>query len=213
MIQIHKQKEPASLIRHRAKDKADYANYPEKDELRESLCDEQRGICCYCLGQIQAKVSYMKIDHFQCQEEYPELQLDYNNMLAACMGNEGQPYKMQHCDTHKRSLLLTFNPANPKLTIQSLIHYGSDGTISSTNEDLDLEINKVLNLNVSILKGNRKAALEGFVIQATKKHGGKFKKDMLQRWVNEYRGISHQNYLKPYCQVIVYWLQKRINRA
>ncbi len=30
----------------------------------------------------------MKIEHFQSQHEFPELQLNFNNLLASCKGNE-----------------------------------------------------------------------------------------------------------------------------
>lgn len=52
MRNIRKGSEPASLTRHRCNTNSDYDNYPEKDELRESLVKEQRGICCYCMQRI-----------------------------------------------------------------------------------------------------------------------------------------------------------------
>ncbi len=51
MKKIIKQSEPRSLIKHRSKQRAnqnaDYENYPEKDDLRKSLLEEQGYICCW----------------------------------------------------------------------------------------------------------------------------------------------------------------------
>ena len=76
MKQIKKRNEPNSLTEHRKKKNADYDNYPDKDELRESLYNEQRGICCYCMGVISPAVGKMKIEHYQCQANYPKKQLE-----------------------------------------------------------------------------------------------------------------------------------------
>ena len=78
MKRIVKGREPQSLLEHRLKSFADYDNYSEKDELRESLLTEQGHICCYCMQRISA--DRMKIEHWQSQDEYEELQLDYNNL-------------------------------------------------------------------------------------------------------------------------------------
>jgi hypothetical protein len=53
MRNIHKNPEPTSLTQHRCNTNTDYDNYAEKDDLRESLVNEQRGICCYCMQRIQ----------------------------------------------------------------------------------------------------------------------------------------------------------------
>lgn len=213
MIQIHKQKEPNSLTEHRAKEKADYDNYPKKGEVRKSLRDEQRGICCYCLGPIESEINSIKIEHFQCQAFFPDMQLDYRNMLGACMGNEGQPREKQHCDSFKANDTLVFNPANSTFAIQNIIEYGSDGTIRSTNATFNEQLSDVLNLNVVHLKSNRKAALDGFITLVVKKHKSNFGKDILERWLNNWNGATHRGVLRPYNQVVVYWLQRKINQA
>lgn len=212
MRQIHKQKEPNSLTTHRLQKFADYDNYTDKDDVRKGLYNEQRGICCYCMGYIQPTDSTMKIEHFQCQTGFPALQLDYNNMLGACLGNTGQPEHLQHCDTRKGNKPLKFNPADLSFATQS-IKFSSDGTISSTDDDFNTQLKDVLNLNGVNLKNNRKAALSAFISQAERKHKGRFQKDTLQRWIEDYSGAGHQNRLQPYCQIIVYWLQKRLNKA
>jgi uncharacterized protein (TIGR02646 family) len=211
MKQIRKKSEPSSLTKHRKTANADYDNYPEKDELRTHLYSEQRGICCYCLGKIIPEVKYMKIEHFKCQNNYPLDKLKYANLLGACKGGEGQPLELQHCDTYKGSKELNYYPPSRDYAIENSIFYGNDGTIGSTTNDLNTEINEVLNLNIVYLKNNRKAVLDGFK-DSLQKHKGELRRSTLERWLNDWQGDSHTDNLKPYCMVIVYWLQKRLNR-
>jgi hypothetical protein len=61
MRNIQKTPEPTSLTQHRCNTNTDYDNYAEKNELRESLVNEQRGICCYCMQRIQPDSDKMQI--------------------------------------------------------------------------------------------------------------------------------------------------------
>jgi uncharacterized protein (TIGR02646 family) len=208
MRKIVKGKEPTSLTEHRATLHTNYDNYPGKETLREFLIKEQRGICCYCLSRIPTKLGKMKIEHWHSQANFPIEQLDYSNMLGACMGNEGQPGSDQHCDTYKGEKNLTLNPANPLHSIEDRIHFLSDGKISSPDATIDAELNAVLNLNVAHLKNNRKAVLDSF-----KKFLGKRKLLSQSQWGNllrEWNGESSTGDLRPFCQVIVYWIRKRL---
>jgi uncharacterized protein (TIGR02646 family) len=212
MKQIKKNKELKSLVEHEKQKHADYDNYSEKDELRKALHKEQRGICCYCMGSILPAVTHMKIEHFQSQEDFPELQLKYNNLLGACKGNEGQHLKYAHCDTYKKAKVLHFHPADKNNAIENYIWYSNDGAIGSENNELSKELEEVLNLNTASLKLNRKAALDGFK-DSLIKYKSALKKPTLVRWFDKFVGASHNNDLDPYCMVVAYWLQKRINRA
>jgi uncharacterized protein (TIGR02646 family) len=212
MKQIKKNNPPDSLIEHCKKDHANYDNYPDKDLLRASLHAEQRGICCYCMSYIEPTANLMKIEHFKCQDNYPDEQLKYGNLLGACKGNEGQEDKMTHCDTFKKNMQLSFYPAAKDYAIEDLILYGNDGSVTSNNKQLNREINEVLNLNTIALKNRRKAALDGFK-DGLRCYQGKIKKPTLERWLNDWKGTDHDDRLRPFCMVIVYWLQKRLKRA
>ncbi|WP_160715352.1 TIGR02646 family protein [Chitinophaga solisilvae] len=209
MRQITKIKEPNSLTKHRQQVHADYDNYAEKDEVRNSTCTEQRGICCYCMGSISPDFNHMKIEHFKCQENFPKEQLKYYNLLGACKGNEGRPEKEQHCDTFKGKKVLTFYPCDTKRNIGDMLEYNNDGSISSKNETLNSELESVLNLNVSKLKAARKGVLDGFKETLLKR--GALHKATLVRWLADWEGTSHQGNLKPYCMVVAYWIRKRLN--
>jgi uncharacterized protein (TIGR02646 family) len=103
MRAIQKSDEPPSLTQHRASGNAyyvpDYDNYQRKDDLRDSLVAEQGAICCYCLQRIRPTQDGMKIEHWHCQRHHGDEQLDYGNLLGACLGGQGQPPDRQHCDT------------------------------------------------------------------------------------------------------------------
>lgn len=210
MRTITKGREPNSLTLHRATQRADYDNYPSKDDLRRTLVAEQRGLCCYCLSRIRPTGAEMKIEHWHSREKHPNEQLDYANLLAACMGGEGHPAKHQHCDTRKGDRDFSRNPANPQDCVESLIRFKNDGTIASDTAAFDAELNDVLNLNVAFLKSNRKAVLDAFKDTLAKR--GMLPRHTLQRWLADWRGQSHANNLEPFCQVVVYWLRKRLAR-
>jgi uncharacterized protein (TIGR02646 family) len=210
MRRIIKGREPRSLTQHRQKPHAIYDNYPDKDTLREALVKEQRGLCCYCLAEIQPEIGAMKIEHWHSQARYQSEQLMYRNLLGACRGNEGQSRSEQHCDTHKGEEDFSRNPADPARAIENLIEFEDDGTIISTDAGLDQELNSILNLNIAPLKNNRKAALDGFVMSVRKRAG--FQRATLEKWLADWNGESHSNHLRPYCQVVIYWLRKRLAR-
>ncbi len=202
--------EPASLTQHRCTEHGYFDNYGDTDGLRRALVAEQRCICCYCLCGIRPSGDAMKVEHWHCQDRYPAEQLDYGNLLGACLGNTGSPLKHQHCDTRKGNSDLSRNPANPSHHVETLARYLGDGTIKSDDPGFDREINEVLNLNVSHLKDNRKAVLDAFKVTLQKR--GSLKRITLERLLADWDGQSHANSLRPYCQVVVYWLRKRLAR-
>lgn len=206
MRAITKLPEPNSLTQHRAQEHADYDNYADKERLRGQLVEEQRELCCYCTGRIRAAGNRMKIEHWHSQNGFPNEQLLYGNMLGACLGNEGQPLDRQHCDTRKGNQRMSRNPANREHRIESFIHYGLDGSVSSTDPDLNDEINQVLNLNLPFLKENRKAALDAFKSGLEKR--GHLGDEQLDRLLNVWSG-NQPGALDPFAPVIVFWLRKR----
>lgn len=159
MRAITKGREPRSLIQHRATPHSDYSNYAGTDDLREALVRDQQGLCCYCMNRIEATSEAMKVEHWSCQSDHGENDLAYWNLLAACLGGHGQPKKKQHCDTRKGDDDLKFNPADPTHRIEQRIRFESDGTIASSDDEFNTQLNDVLNLNLPLLKNRRKGVL------------------------------------------------------
>jgi hypothetical protein len=152
----------------------------------------------------------MKIEHWHSQAEFPNERLDYWNLLGACMGNEGQPRSRQHCDTRKGESRLSRNPANPAHVIDTVIEFGLDGRISSNDSAFNVELNDVLNLNVPFLKNNRKAVLDAFTDLLGK---GAVSVATFERHLRKWNGESDADALQPFCQVVVYWLRRRLSRS
>lgn len=205
MRRINKGAEPNSLTQHRAKAHSDYDNYPQKDDLRAALVSEQKGLCCYCTGRIRAGSTTMKIEHWQCQTTYSQLQLIYGNLLGACLGGEGRATTEQHCDTRKSNRDIKWNPANTAHAIESRIRYLADGTIESTDEEFSKQINDVLGLNLSYLKSNRKAVLDSMLNWWNFTPNARQK---IQQQIDHRTG--HAAELQPFSPVAVWFLRQKL---
>ncbi|MEI6435968.1 MAG: retron system putative HNH endonuclease [Bacteroidota bacterium] len=224
MKQINKIQETKSLVQHRANQPAFYHNLPlaAMDDLRANLLLEQGHICCYCMKRIPRKiekdetVSYeMKVEHYKCQDNYPALQLNYSNLLGACTGNEGNPKKLQTCDTKKGNTDITINPtlANPNCEMQ--VKYLSNGEIHSDDPIIEKELTEVLNLNMQSLVDCRREVFETVqkkVEIESKKFGDRnIRKKYFEREAQWWLKLDGGKY-KQYCMVAVYYLNKKIRQ-
>ena len=209
MRTIAKGPEPRSLAKYRERPDSNYEDFPGKDKLREALNREQRGLCCFCMGRISPTIKGMKIAHWRSQTGHPAEQLVYGNLIGACKGGEGQRQDAHHCDTRQRNRDLSRNPANPAHRVSDLVRYLGDGTIASDDADFQADLNVILGLNLPWLRNNRKAVLAAFQ-QAMGRRG--VTRTQLESWELEWSGRGTAGDLQPYCQVVVYWLRKRLNR-
>jgi len=210
--QIIKTKEPMSLKNYRAgiskKDlnsleKFDTSPTKVKDDLRDSLLEEQGCICCYCMERVEFRNS--KIEHFQPRSLFREQQLDYTNLFVACLGGQGKSKKEQHCDTQKANEPLQY--INLLSNIEKDVAYGKDGSIFSNNGYINKELDEVLNLNHISLKNNREEALKQLMIDL-KKLG--FSISNLKSTLKKYQTKNSKGKYRPYCQMIVYFLTKKL---
>jgi uncharacterized protein (TIGR02646 family) len=209
---ITKSQQPNSLVQHRKSSSSNYDNYLDKDTLRLRLVKEQRGICCYCMARIRPDKHNMKVEHWHSQDSYPLETLDYPNLLGACTGNEGEPPTLQHCDTSKGNQYLSRNPANVEHQIESFIRYGlADGAIYSQDPQFDRELNEVLHLNLQALRNRRLAAVDILVQSLPKKRP--WSESLLRKALRVWSGESHSGDLEPYCQIVVDFLRRRLDRV
>jgi uncharacterized protein (TIGR02646 family) len=215
MRAITKGREPSSLARHRAGSHSDFDNYAAKDELRAALVKEQCGLCCYCMGRVFDNASKMKIEHWRSKSRYPHLQLTYQNLLAACLGGEGQPEELQHCDTRKGVRDLKFNPAYPEHQIDQRIRFELNGTITSDGEEFDTQLNEVLGLNLPLLKNRRKSVLTGMMewwnTEKDRLHRS-VPRERLERELARRLG-QNDEILTPSDPVEAWWLKQRLARS
>lgn len=214
MRAIAKGAEPQGLAMHRQADPTDYEGYSGKDTLRIALLADQRGLCCYCMNRIRNEHNNMKVEHWRSQEGFPNERLRYANLLGACRGGEGQPPNLQHCDTRKGSSSLLWNPADPAHQIEARIWYESDGTIKSDDAAFDLELNNVLNLNLPVMKNNRKGVLDG-ILQWWNREKSRIQGPVPRARLLRERDkrVTGTGELAPYCQVAWWWLTQRLAKT
>lgn len=211
MKRIVKIKEPQSLLQHRLKKFSDYDNYQEKDELRACLLNEQGYICCYCMQRISAEK--MKIEHWQSQDKYSSLQLDYNNLLGACEGGQGSLSHLQHCDTKKGNMEISINPLDNHRNCEDVIKYLATGEIYSEDKSIDRELNEILNLNVDTLVENRKQVLEIAIKQLKSEYSkGDWTAAILNKKIQQWSSKKKDGKYQPYCQIVIYYLKKKLSK-
>ncbi|WP_159471210.1 hypothetical protein [Dyadobacter sp. 3J3] len=209
MITIRKGREPREWT---AKKKTEgFKEYEPIPKLRKALLKEQGNICAYCMREIPLSKRDInlsetsKIEHIKSREFHSDEQLDYDNMVICCPGCiDGN----DHCDKSKKSQEISFSPFDPN--VQNSITYGSkDGSIRSNREDWDRDINQILCLNNKRLKANRTSVLKGIIELLDKKH---WKVAVIQQIIEEWKTPDKDGKMKPYCGIIIAFLEKR-NRA
>jgi hypothetical protein len=94
--------------------------------------------------------------------------------------------------------------------VEEVIRFLGDGRISSDDSGFHAELNEVLNLNLAFLVKNRKETLAAFMSALPRT--GPLQRTKLETWLREWTGESGGAELRPYCQVIVFWLRKRLAR-
>jgi len=224
---INKGNEPKTLTNYRSailkKDSTSeniYNDFPNKTKagcndsdvgnLRKQLLEEQGYLCCYCMSRINCDTS--KIEHFKDQSANRDLQIDYQNLFIACEGNEGHTKKQTHCDTFKGANAL--NHINLLSEVENKIKYQlSEGMIYSDDSNIDMEINAVLNLNVKLLKNNRKQAISQFITEVKKKLGkNRWSKNALEKEVDRYKKKDVSQKFKQFSEMFVYALNKKLKK-
>ncbi|MEG1825270.1 MAG: retron system putative HNH endonuclease [Cloacibacillus sp.] len=211
MLYIKKGKEPASLTQYK---KTAGANYDGcgKDDIKQSLMQEQAGLCAYCMRRLRAP-SEMRIEHYVSQSVSPEKALSYLNMLGVCYGGErddgGHGKCRLTCDAHRGSRPLAVDPWD-EASINK-IKYKYDGTIYSEDHDINNDLHHTLNLNSDAgpHKKSREQVLLAFIGQLNTKFGKStsWNKARLEKMRKE---ILDANPKPSYCGILIWFLNKHI---
>lgn len=216
MISSHKSGAPKSLVTYRSHPDAQFDG-PDcnglkfssvKQDIRVRLVEDQGYLCAYCMSRIRPDAKSMKVEHWQCQDRFPEKQLDYANLLGCCCGNEGGKLEQQHCDTRKGNDDIFFNPAEPTHQDRLQIRYTLRGKIMSGDSEFDHQLNTVLNLNYSRLVENRKAVWSA-VTRRLSEFKGSASRAQVEELIAEWKAKDQDGCLKEYCDVALYYLNKK----
>lgn len=208
MILINKQSNPQSLSIYKNTEGATYDACPTeiKDDIRKKLLREQGYVCAYCMAAID--IGKMKIEHYECRSVELSKQLDYENLLAVCMGGANVKGREKTCDTKKGDIKL--HQVNPlDINTINVIKYKSDGIIYSNNHLLDQELNHVLNLNSEesyFLKNRLDTKLE---IIKTMKKDGEWSKLRVKKYLDFLKGIGNEKVVQ-FSGMAIYYLEKKL---
>lgn len=207
MIWIDKQREPDSWTEHRL---TSGAIYEPTTDLRNALLADQGYICAFCMRRIPADDSPFehatsKIEHLLSQEHHSDLQMNYSNMVVCCSDRMNGE---MHCDASKGEADIQCSPLS-RAAMQT-IKYKNDGTIESTNAVYNSELNDVLNLNVGILKDNRKAAWEAARDYFTNKDC--WNVPTLRKMLERYQSKGKKGKKIEYCGIVIYMLTKKLRQ-
>lgn len=210
MIPIIKGKEPKSWTAHRL---TPGVRYEATDDLRGALLRDQGYLCAYCMRRIPANDAgtneTSRIEHIVPQSMLSDKEcMDYDNMVICCPGAlEGVDKYATHCDRHKAETQISFSPFDTNFI--ATLEYRSDGTIMSTDKQYDKEINEILNLNISLLKDNRRE-VKNSVVEALRKRS--WKAPDLKRMIDAFSSADKDGQLKPFCGVAIWYLQKKYHQ-
>lgn len=207
MRKIEKGTEPASWLTYRL---TPNAQYQRTADLAESLLKEQGYLCAYCMRQIPARDGNSnettRIDHILSRDNHEALQLDYSNMVICCPGAINDDF---HCDKLKGENDITI-PLHSIYIENSITYNKSDGAIKCENDDWDDQMNKILNLNNSMLKENRKRTLLGVVKELSRRKP--WKASDIRKMIEAWRRKGSNGKFKPYNGIVIWYLSKKLKQ-
>lgn len=145
-----------------------------------------------------------RIEHIKCREKYPEEELVYSNMVICCPGAINSDF---HCDKKKGTEDISFTPFD-QCFIDSLSYSSSNGKIKSSVSEWDTEIDKVLNLNNTLLKKNRLEVLDAVIHELKKKKS--WRKGTIDKLLASWNNLDDNGQLKPYNGIVVWYLRKKL---
>ena len=187
-----------------------WENLTDREPIRESLCREQGHLCAYCMRKITVASSHVEHIVPQCKCK-PGQDVDYNNLLAVCDGNEGSGQRgALTCDRARQDAPLKVNPLRPE-TLAS-IRYRKNGIIYSDDEGIQKDLDETLNLNceAAYLPQNRKAVIAEFYrwLEKASQHG-----NVVGACRKQYEEIAESECKKAFAGVVLYFLARRIRRG
>ncbi|MFB2880434.1 retron system putative HNH endonuclease [Floridanema aerugineum] len=180
---------------------------PEKPIVHEALLKEQGYLCCYCGMGINRKNSH--IEHLKPRTNYPDLALDYTNLIASCQGESEQPPPQPvHCGHKKRYWYdenLMVSPLD--INCENCFRYSGFGDILATNESskkaaAETSIEK-LGLNIPKLTRMRREAIDG-ILQAVQG----LTNEEIKEFAEALEKLDTNGQRTPFCFAITYIINK-----
>lgn len=231
MRYIQKRPEPASFTEWKTKAnevwQPAWNNFqaPQKDDVHQSLLEEQGHICCYCGKGITREIKRVGVDpkgikrtishieHLKPRTHFPSQALVYENLLASCMGEReiDPPHPYENCGNLKGDwydTTLMVSPLDPDCA--SYFRYTGAGEILHTEDPGKKDAAKTtidkLGLHISKLQGMRRGAIDGALTgieQLTDQD--------IQQLIDVYSSPDSDGQLIPFCAAIIYILSSYLS--
>lgn len=179
MRRVRKGHEPAALRQWKEDNQAvpqnltfDALHGSVKREIRSQMMQEQGYLCAYTMQRIQT-TDDCHIEHLIPQSQAPDLDLDYDNLLACFPGtptppqwNPRLPYGAQHKGGRHIDHSNFVSPLSAD--VEKRFRYTADGAIRAGEADTAaLSSIEILKLDHDMLRELRKAAIEERVLDAS----------------------------------------------
>lgn len=128
-----------------------------KELLRNSLFDEQHGLCAYCMSKLVLPTKYsltrVTIEHYKALSQSRSTVFDYNNLLLVCDGGQHADSaevkrNVVCCDKSRGEAYLFIDPKNPEHI--NHLHYTNEGIIYYDNPQDDYEDKIIQNINIHL---------------------------------------------------------------
>ena len=214
MKYIQKQKEPSSLTAWNQKQskKASISNWSSftksvKNDVYQSLLEEQGYICCYCGISISRKNCH--IEHYRPKSKYQDLTFEYTNLIASCQGeDEIKPTRPVHCGHKKTNWFdeeFMLSPLKPDCA--SYFRYSGAGDILPANDPKKETAAETtiehLALNINKLRKMRRIAVDA-VLEAIEG----LSSEEIEELAKGYQKVDSQGKNTPFVSAIAYFLDQ-----
>ncbi|MCU0654094.1 MAG: hypothetical protein MUF64_01990 [Polyangiaceae bacterium] len=143
----------------------------------------------------------MRIAHRIPQSAAPQRDLDWNNLLGACTGNEGNT--PTHCDVAQHDTPLELDPT--RLDHCATLRFEQARLVSARASFMD-EIERVLALNTNLLQKRRNEALDAY-LKVWFSGRGSVDRSVLERMRV---ALESHGELPPYVSFLKSWLARHI---
>lgn len=174
-------------------------------KLRKALIEEQGNICCYCMNRITVNDSH--IEHFWPKDEFGEMDLDYENLLASCNGETSLLAEDEHCGHRKNNWWRKDMISPVRSEVENLFKYLPDGRIQSSDRKSNIAGEMIHNFGLDSyhLERNRRQAIENSEVFDEEE----YTEEEIQSFIDFYSHQTSEGYV-PYCQAIVDCLEEML---
>ncbi len=213
MKHIKKSQEPDRFTKWKALENDDWKpswddNFqtPEKPVVHDALLKEQGYICCYCGMRITKTTSH--IEHLKPRSTYPNLALEYTNLIASCQGESEEPPTVPvHCG-HKKKYWYDENLMVSPLEINcaDFFKYPASGEIKPTDNLSKKAVAETtienLALNISKLQNMRRLAIDAALLATDG-----LTEAEIQLLAQGYEKLDANGQYTPFCAAISYFFK------